>query len=78
MVTSLFRAGWTLGRIVCIFVVWLTIFAIMGVLLWSGERAGLLYSATHNDFDRISGLPYYEMKAMIRSEKDGQYRNVRS
>lgn len=38
VVTSLFRAGWTLGRIVCIFLVWLTIFAIMGVLLWSGER----------------------------------------
>lgn len=38
VVTSLFRAGWTLGRIVCIFLVWLTIFAIMGVLLWSGEE----------------------------------------
>ncbi|CAM9357557.1 unnamed protein product, partial [Hapterophycus canaliculatus] len=37
VVTSLLRAGWTLGRIVCIFMVWLTIFAIMGVLLWSGE-----------------------------------------
>ena len=36
VVTSLLRAGWTLGRIVCIFMVWLTIFAIMGVLLWSG------------------------------------------
>lgn len=38
VVTSLLRAGWTLGRIVCIFLVWLTIFAIMGVLLWSGEQ----------------------------------------
>lgn len=38
VVTSIFKAGWTLGRIGCIFVVWLTIFAIMGVLLWSGER----------------------------------------
>lgn len=48
VVTSLFRAGWTLGRIVCIFVVWLGIFAIMGVLLWSGEIHFMLESPCHS------------------------------
>ncbi|CAM9416805.1 unnamed protein product, partial [Scytosiphon promiscuus] len=56
VVTSLLRAGWTLGRIVCIFMVWLTIFAIMGVLLWSGALENRCSSPELVSSDTVGGV----------------------
>ncbi|CAM9490330.1 unnamed protein product [Ectocarpus fasciculatus] len=58
VVTSLLRAGWTLGRIVCIFMVWLSIFAIMGVLLWSGALENRCSSSgMSSDTGGVCGVP---------------------
>ncbi|CAN0099659.1 unnamed protein product [Ascophyllum nodosum] len=59
VVTSLFRAGWTLGQIICIFLVWLTIFAILGVLLWSGRFNNRCVVPSSPEYygDQVCGIP---------------------